>query len=102
MSGVLTLTLLDGVTALRIEGVASLVATDATGQFGLQPGHAPLLTVLEPGLFRYRQGGDWTWAASAGGMLHCTRDAGGTQVAVVSRRFVLGAEPEALQGQLDA
>lgn len=103
MSRPLTLTLLDGATAVRISDVASLVAADASGSFGIQPGHAPLLTVLEPGLLRYRAaGGDWTWIASAGGMLRCTRDVAGTAVAIVSRRFLRGAGPEALQAQLEA
>jgi F-type H+-transporting ATPase subunit epsilon len=103
MSASLTLTLLDGTTAQRIEHVASLVAADGSGSFGLQPGHAPLLTVLEPGLLRYRTGEeDWTWLACAGGMLRCTREAGGTAVAIVSRRFLRGTAPEALQAQLEA
>ncbi len=99
----LALILLDGREAAHIDGVASLVAGDASGQFGLQPGHAALVTVLEPGLFRYRLVGSdtWTWCACAGGMLSCRREAGATKVRVVSRRFLRGADAEALQSQLD-
>ena len=41
----LSLMLLDGREATRIDGVASLVAGDASGQFGLQPAHEALVTV---------------------------------------------------------
>ncbi len=99
----ITLILLDGRSSNRIEPVASLVAQDASGQFGILPGHAALVTVLEPGLFRYRTGIEQTWSygASAGGLLHCEPDGDLTQVRIVSRRFLLGDEPEALQTQLD-
>ena len=100
----LSLMLLDGREATRIDGVASLVAGDASGQFGLQPGHEALVTVLEPGLFRYRLVGSetWTWCACAGGMLSCRHEGGAAIVRVVSRRFLRGADAEALQSQLDA
>ncbi len=100
----ITLTLLDGRNATQLEQVTSLVAQDASGQFGLLPGHGDLVTVLVPGLFRYRQDGraDWSYGASAGGMLSCTRAADLTQVRIVSRRCLLGDVPEALQQQLDA
>jgi F-type H+-transporting ATPase subunit epsilon len=99
----LSLMLLDGREATRIDGVASLVAGDASGQFGLQPGHEALVTVLEPGLFRYRLVGSetWTWCACAGGMLSCRHEAGAAIVRIVSRRFLRGADAEALQSQLD-
>ncbi len=104
-AAVLTLTLLDGKSSLGMGDVASIVAADASGQFGLLPGHAPLVTVLEPGLFRYRRAGHtaWTFGASAGGLLMCGRCADqGTLVSIVSRRFLQGDEPEALQTKLDA
>ena len=98
------LVLLDGERELRIDAVASLAAADASGQFGLQPGHEPLVTVLEPGLWRYRTVGQdgWTFGASVGGLLACQRAGGGTEVRIVSRRLLLDAEPEALQRRLDA
>lgn len=99
----LTLLLLDGKTSVRIGGLASIVAQDATGQFGLLPGHSVLLTLLEPGLFRFRRPDQvsWTFGACVGGMLHAFRQDGQTEVLVVSRRFLLDAEPEALQIRLD-
>jgi F-type H+-transporting ATPase subunit epsilon len=100
---VIALSLLDGRTATRVDDVLSLVAADASGQFGLLPGHAPLVTVLEAGLFRYRRLGaaGWTFGACAGGTLSCRRAGrGGTEVRIVSRRFLQSAQPEALQEQL--
>lgn len=119
--------LLDGASRVELQDVRSLVAQDASGQFGLMAGHAAFLTVLEPGLFRYRTGQDeaWRFGASAGGLLRCepvanatqgtraTRTAGqgeaqgsarpapATEVKLVSRRFLLGEQPETLQTQLD-
>ena len=100
----MTLLLLDGRTATELPTVSSLIAQDASGQFGILPGHADLVTVLEPGLFRYRTGSDPTWAygASAGGLLRCEPEADCTRVSLVSRRFLLGSDPEDLQAQVDA
>lgn len=97
------LALLDGRSSTHIDQVTSLIAQDASGQFGILPGHQALVTVLEPGLFRYRtaSGADWSYGASAGGLLSCERQADLTQVRIVSRRFLLGDEPEALQALLD-
>jgi len=101
---VLTLTLLDGKSSVRMDDVTSIVAADASGQFGLLPGHLGLVTVLEPGLFRYRRAQHcaWTFGACVGGLLICAKAAGqAAQVRIVSRRFLQGEEPEALQTQLD-
>lgn len=99
----ITLILLDGRASTPLARVTSLIAQDASGQFGILPGHVDLVTVLEPGLFRYRtaSGTAWSYGASSGGLLYCERAAGLTQVRIVSRRFLLGDEPEALQTQLD-
>lgn len=96
----LNLLLLDGVRRQAFAGVRSLVAEDASGQFGLQPGHEDFITVLEPGLWRWRSDEGWHWAGSTGGLLHCRR--AGAEVRIVSRRFVLDDEPEALRRRLDA
>jgi F-type H+-transporting ATPase subunit epsilon len=102
--GGMTLQLLDGERRVQVDDVDSLVAADASGQFGLRPGHEALVTVLEPGLWRYRQAGRdaWTFGACAGGLLSCRPERGRTEVRIVSRRLLLDAEPEALQRQLDA
>lgn len=99
----ITLTLLDGRSSIRVERVTSLIAQDASGQLGILPGHVALVTVLESGLFRYRTADKpiWFYGACAGGLLYCERNTGLTQVRIVSRRFLLGDEPEVLQTQLD-
>jgi len=98
-----TLSLLDGHRAIDIDDATSLVAADASGAFGVQAGHGELLTVLEPGLFRYRtlQAPDWHFGACLGGMLRCETRQARTAVSIVSGRFLLGPEPAALQAQLD-
>jgi F-type H+-transporting ATPase subunit epsilon len=104
----LTLMLLDGSRVQRIERVASLVAADASGQFGVLAGHAEFVTLLEPGLWRYRIEGEASWrhAAGAGGLLHCMpRAAGETEVRIVSARLLqagAGETPAVLERQLDA
>lgn len=100
----MTLTLLDGQSSRVVEGVRSLMAADASGQFGVLPAHEALITVLEPGLFRYRlvDQPDWRYGACAGGLLSCADEQGATVVRIVSRRFLAGDEPEALLRQLDA
>jgi len=100
----MALELLDGTSSVRVEEIVSIIAADASGEFGVLPGHAALVTVLEPGLFRYRraQQTDWSYGACVGGLLSCTPSPGwGTTVCIVSRRFLRGDEPEALQTQLD-
>lgn len=104
MSRTLRLDLLDGRRIRQVEQVVSLIAADASGQFGVLPGHRPLVTVLAPGLLRYRlaEAGpdDWRWVATVGGTLRCADG----RVAIVSRR-ILGDDtsaPEALQTTLDA
>jgi F-type H+-transporting ATPase subunit epsilon len=103
-SGGMILLLLDGERTLRIDDAASLVAADASGQFGIRPGHMPLVTVLEPGLWRYRATGQdrWTFGAGVGGLLSCLREGDRTVVRIVSRRLLLDAEPAALQRQLQS
>jgi len=98
-----TLTMLDGHRGVDIDNVTSLMAADASGAFGVQAGHAALLTVLEPGLIRYRtlRVPDWSFAASLGGMLYCETRRSHTCVCIVSGRFLFGTEPASLQSELE-
>lgn len=52
----------------------SLVATAYDGQFGILPGHAPLMVVLGIGEFRIRQGDRLEWFAIGEGFLHVLDD----------------------------
>lgn len=57
------------------EGPAdSLVATAYDGQFGILPGHAPLMVVLGIGEFRLRREGRYEWYAIGEGFLHVLED----------------------------
>ena len=101
----LTLTLLDGRARLSIDGVVSLQLEDASGQFGIWPRRQALVSVLEPGLFRYRRESSQTWlfGAGCGGLVDVAAPPHGDQaqeVRMVSRRFLLGEDPQALQEQL--
>jgi F-type H+-transporting ATPase subunit epsilon len=52
----------------------SLVATAYDGQFGVLPGHAPLMVVLGIGEFRIRAGDRYEWFAIGEGFLHVLDD----------------------------
>jgi len=94
----ITVSLLDGRSERRLEDVASLVATDGSGQFGILPGHEPLVTAVTAGLVRCRRadGGAYHLACT-GGVLLCRDD----QVQIVSARFLIGEREDELTPQLD-
>lgn len=55
----------------RVEGVASFVGEDASGSFGILPGRARFMTVLEYGLARFRTVyGPWQYLACPGAVLN--------------------------------
>jgi F-type H+-transporting ATPase subunit epsilon len=65
-----TLHLQSAVRYDRIADVASFVGMDATGSFGILPGRARFMTVLEYGLARFRPSdGPWQYVACPGGVL---------------------------------
>ena len=67
----------------RVTGVQ---AADATGRFGLRPGHEPFVTVLVPSLLVYTdEAGTERYAAVDGGALVLEGD----RVSVVTREAVL-------------
>ena len=81
-----------------VEEVASFVATDASGSFGLMPGHEPLATVLEFGLSRFRVGeAPWRYIAAPGAVLL----AEGDEIHFSTRRCVVGGDLDALRRVLD-
>jgi len=78
------------VTPLSIvvdEDVSSLRAEDASGGFGILPGHAPFLTALTIGVVSWRQGKRDRFCAVRGGALSVTDDA---SVAITTREAVVG------------
>src|SRR3989304_4400656 len=68
---------LDIVTAERTvlsEEVDIVVAPGTEGQLGILPGHAPLMTMLEPGELMVRKGGEESYFAVTGGFLEVRPD----------------------------
>ena len=60
---------------VAFEGEAdSLVATAYDGEFGVLPGHAPMMVVLGIGEFRLRTGDRYEWFAIGEGFLHVLDD----------------------------
>src|ERR671931_162675 len=51
-----------------------VVAESVEGQFGILPGHAPLLALLDVGPLRVKTGGDEIRAVIDGGFLHVAND----------------------------
>jgi len=54
--------------------VDSVVATAYDGEFGILPGHAPMMVVLGIGEFRIRQADRFEWFAIGEGFLHVLDD----------------------------
>ena len=83
---------LDDVTAARGE--------DASGSFGILPGHADLITVLLPTVLRWqRAGGEKGYCALRGGVLRMSE---GTQLHVACRGAVRGDQLDTLENTVRA
>lgn len=68
---------------LRETGVVSIRAEDASGGFGLLPGCADLLTVIDSGVVGWRIADrPWRWCALRGGVLDAR---GGAEVRIACR-----------------
>ena len=85
----------------RFENVSSFVGEDASGSFGILPGRARFMTVLEYGLARYRAArGPWQFVACPGAVLSFADD----QLFLNTRRYLrdedYGRVSALLAGQL--
>lgn len=68
-----TLRLYDSRKNLSVEGVTSFVGEDASGSFGILPGHTRMMTVLVFGLARFRCADNpWQYLAMPGAVLYFT------------------------------
>lgn len=90
-------------TPLRIEAdvpdVASLRAEDASGDFGIQPGHADFLTVIGAGVMRWRAAsGPWQYAALRGAVLSVHADT----IRVAAREAILSDDLSHLRTEVSA
>jgi F-type H+-transporting ATPase subunit epsilon len=83
--------------------VVALRAEDATGSFGILPGHAAFLTVLAPSVLRWHAAdGVEHFCAVKEGVL---RVSGGHEIAIACREGVMGASGtslEVLEAQVEA
>jgi F-type H+-transporting ATPase subunit epsilon len=87
----------DGV--LVRERITGLQATDASGRFGVLPGHETFLTLLVPCVLCYRdEGGRERYAAADGGALVVEAD----RVVVVTREAVTAERLEEVAGAATA
>jgi F-type H+-transporting ATPase subunit epsilon len=69
------------------EEVDSLRAEDASGSFGIRPGHARFLTALKISIVSWTHAGTERFCALRGGVLTVT---GGNTVAIATREAVAG------------
>ena len=61
----------DATQAQDIKGVTSFVGEDTSGSFGIEAGHARMMTTLTFGLARFRVGKDaWQYLAMPGAILY--------------------------------
>src|SRR5579883_134918 len=73
--GVMARLRLDVVTAEReVFSVEVVVAPGVEGELGILPRHAPLITMLQPGIMRLRKDGEETLMAVSGGFLQVFND----------------------------
>lgn len=81
--------------AAKLTGLRHLRAEDASGAFGIWPGHADLLTALAVSVVSWRDaGGREGYCAVRGGVL-TVRD--GARIAVATREAVVGDDLQALE-----
>lgn len=65
------LRLCDATRAEEFDGIVSFVGEDASGSFGILPGHARFMTVLTTGLARFRAAdARWKYLALPGGVAY--------------------------------
>ncbi len=82
------------------DDVVAFRAEDATGSFGILPGHADFLTVLTPCVLRWRtRGGEQRFCAVGGGML---RVVDGARISIACRDGALGDALETLEARARA
>ena len=82
----------------EVDGVAHVRAEDATGAFGILPGHADFLTVLSTSVLTWRdEAGREHHAAVRGGVFE-TR--GGRTISIATREAVLGDDLKRLESEI--
>ena len=72
----------------RIPDVTSFVGLDASGSFGILPGHERAMTCLAHGIAQYRTDDQWTYIAAPGGLLYFVGDS----LVINTRRYYVHAD----------
>lgn len=99
MTSSLHLTIATPFTVLvESDQVRSLRASDASGSFGILPGHSNFLTVLPASVLEWRtNAGSWKYCAIRAGVLSVSS---GESVAVACRKGVLGRDLSGLEAEV--
>jgi F-type H+-transporting ATPase subunit epsilon len=85
---------------LQEDAVISLRAEDASGDFGIRPGHTDFLTVIDAGVMRWRRAeAPWRYCALRGGIFSVT---GGSEVRVACREAIVSEDLTSLQARVSA
>ncbi len=85
---------------VELPDAISVRAEDASGGFGILPGHADFLTVLSASVVRWRDGaGEAHYCAQGGGIFTVT---GGNRVLVACCQGTLGDDLSTLEAQVQA
>lgn len=84
---------------LDLDDVASVRGEDASGAFGILPGHADFITVLVPSVLRWRRAGGAGFCALRGGVL---RMDGGRNLQIACRGAVVGQALDTLEAGVRA
>lgn len=80
------LSLQDASHAEEFKGITSFVGEDASGSFGILPGHERMMTSLVMGLARFRgQDQNWQYIATPGALLYFQAN----QLTLLSRHFLI-------------
>jgi len=96
-----TLKLQDATRAEEITQVRSFIGEDASGSFGILPGHARMMASLVLGLARFRTAENgWTYLAVPGALLYFSENV----LTISTRRYLLDDDymriSQALQQQI--
>lgn len=79
-------------------GITSLRAEDASGGFGILPGHADFVTVIDAGVLRWRRcTGPWHYCVVRGGVMTVSE---GCMVRIACRDAVTGDNLATLQAEV--
>ncbi|MAU66225.1 F0F1 ATP synthase subunit epsilon [Hyphomonas sp.] len=85
---------------LQEEDIVSLRAEDASGDFGIKPGHTDFLTVIDAGVMRWRAAeGPWRYCALRGGIFSVT---GGNLVRIACREAIVSDDLATLRPRVAA